>query len=447
MIEQEIERKLRDFRELGIPPLVPRECPIHTADRMVSTIVGARRAGKSFRAMQVAKELLEQGILPGLNHVCALDFDNPILGSMRCTDLTRIQDVFLKINDGFDLKTPLLFILDEIHKIEGWEQYVIDLSANANWRVTVTGSSSRMLRDDIATELRGKALSSTVFPLSFREMLSFKGMTDHPASTKGRAETQRHFEDYLHWGGFPAVVNADERTREPLLRQYFDTMILKDIIQRFNVSKPRQCAHLYNYLLSNIGKAYTLQSAYNFVKAGGFTTSRDSIRDYVHWAEDSWFLFPVSVYSDSLKEQERNYRKMYCVDWALANRNSSSWDGSYSRALENMVFIALRRTRPRVHYYLTRKKRREVDFITTDAHGRPEEAIQVCWSLDDERTVNRETQALASTARYFGTRENLILTLTEERVLDVDGISIHVMPAWKWMLRRTPPAADGAVRP
>ncbi len=434
MIEQELQRKFEDFRELGIPSLVPRAGRIHQVDRMVSTVIGARRSGKSFRVLQFAEEMIGEGLLPSLDHVCSVDFDNPILANLSATDLPLIQKTFLKLNSSFTLKTPLLFIFDEIHRIEGWEDYVIDLSRNVHWKVVVTGSSSKLLKDDIATSLRGKSVTSPVYPLSFAEYLRFQNFREKPASTKGQAVIRSLFDDYLKWGGYPALPKTAEFSRVTLLREYFDTMIMKDIVERYNVSKPRQCMHLYNYLLSNMGRPYTLKSAYEFLKQSGYATSRDAVRDYVAWAEDAWLLFTVPIFSQSQKEQERNYRKIYCIDWALAIHNSMVWDGSYSRALENMVFIQLRRMFPQVRYYLTRSKRQEIDFLVSDDRGSPVMAVQACISIAHQDTLKRECEPLVAAAKYFGITDNLIVTLDEETCIEVDGIFIHAIPAWKWSL-------------
>ena len=270
MFEHEIERKIEDFRELGIPKYIPRNQKLQFVENMVSTIIGGRRAGKSFRAMQAADEMIDKKNIKSIKQLCIMDFDNPVLSNMKVRDLKLIQHTFLKLNAEFDLKTPLVFILDEIHKIEGWEEYVIDLSRNFNWKVIVTGASSKLLKDDIATELRGKAISTIVYPLDFGEFLKLKKFTYRPGSTKGLSETRRLFDEYLKWGGYPAIANTKEYTKEALLREYFDTMILKDIIQRYNVSKPQQCIYLYNYLLSNISKAHTLPSAFQYLKQGSF---------------------------------------------------------------------------------------------------------------------------------------------------------------------------------
>jgi len=434
MVEQEIERKIEDFRNLGIPKYIPREGRLQLVDNMVSTVIGARRVGKSFRVLQAADEMIRQQVIRSIDQVCLMDFDNPILSNMNAPDLPLIQNTFLKLNPEFELNTPLLFILDEIHKVPGWEEYVIDLSRNPNWKVIVTGSSSKLLKYDIATELRGKAISSMVYPLSFVEFLKFRRFRYKTSSTKGQAEARRMFDEYLKWGAYPAIANLEEYTKEALLREYFDTMILRDIIQRYDVSKPKQCIHLYNYLLSNISKAHTFQSAFQYLKQGGFRTSRDAVRAYINWAQDSWLLFMVPIYSNSLKEQERNYKKIYAIDWALANKNSLIWDGSYSRALENMVFVYLYQRWHRVHYYLTRKKRQEVDFIAVDSHGHPVMALQVCIDISQENTVKRELDAIVTTAKYFGIKENLIITYNQEKDFHKDGISVKAIPAWKWML-------------
>ena len=434
MIENEIQRKIEDFRELGLQKYIPRESNVYIVDNMVTTIIGARRSGKSFRTVQIADEYINKKAIQSIHQICLLDFDNPILSSIKSVDLRLIQNTFLKMNPDYNLRTTILFILDEIHKIMGWEEYVIDLSKNPNWKVIVTGSSSKLLKHDISTELRGKAISSIIFPLTFKEFLKFKNFQHQTGSTKGVAELQRRFDEFLKWGAFPAITNVEINTKEVLLREYFDTMILKDIIQRFNISKPRQCTQLYYFLLSNIGKPHSYTSAFNYIKQSGYKTSRDTIREYINWAVDSWLIFLMPIFSDSIKEQERNYKKLYCIDWALSNKNSLVWDGHYSRSLENIVFISLYQKWPRVNYYLTRSGRKEVDFIAVNNAGIPEMAVQVCMDISNPETFKRELVPLIATAKYFNTKENVIITYNQEKSLKEQGVSIKAIPAWKWLL-------------
>ena len=434
MFEQEIQRKINDFRSLGLPRYVPRENKVHLVENTVSTIIGARRAGKSYRALQVADELIMSGAIGSLRHVCPLDFDNPVLSEMNAKDIRIIPETFLKISPEFELDTPLIFIFDEIHKIAGWEAGVVELSRNRNWKVIVTGSSSKLLKDDIATEFRGKSISSIVHPLSFSEFLSFKDFDKKTASsTKGQAEAKRLFDEYLKWGAYPAIANTEEGSKEAVLREYLDTMILRDIIQRYDVSKPKVCIQLCNYLLSNISRPITGQSVYKYLKESGFATSRDAVRDYINWAVDSWFVFMVNVFSQSHKEQERNYKKTYCIDWGLACQNSHVWDGSFSRAFENMIFMHLVRRYARVHFYVTKTKRQEVDFVALDNKGRLELLAQVCMDISHKDTLKREMEPLVATAKYFKSKENLLITFNQEKSFEEDGIVVNAVPAWKWL--------------
>ena len=134
MFEQEISRKIEDFRTDGIPHYYPRQGKIAVVERMASTIIGGRRTGKSFRVIQAADELLHKKTIKSADQICYLDFDNAILSKMTSTDLPKIQTTFLKLSPQFDIATPIIFILDEIHKISGWEDYVVDLSRNPHWK-------------------------------------------------------------------------------------------------------------------------------------------------------------------------------------------------------------------------------------------------------------------------------------------------------------------------
>jgi len=437
LISNEIERKIADFRAFGIPLLVDRDCVVHVVDQMVSTIIGCRRSGKSFRALQVANDLINNKFIQSIGQICYLDFDNPIFSSLKKDELQHIQTTFFKVTSEIDIHSQLVFIFDEIHKINGWEEFVIDLSRNPKWKVIVTGSSSKLLKQDIATELRGKAISSEIYPLSFKEFLRFKQISIIENTTKTLAEIRRLFEIYLRWGAYPAITKMEEQTAEHLLREYFDTMILKDVIQRYSVSKPLQCTQLYHYLLSLISKPVTLKSAYAFLRQSGFSTSKESIRDYIQWAQDSWLFFMVPTFSDSITEQERNYKKLYAIDWALAQKNSLSWDGSYSRAFENIIFITLKRKWHRTFYYQTHKKKQEVDFLVVDSHGKPAQAIQACMDITDSKTFKREIYPLLSTAQYFGFKDAFIITMDQrEETIKESNCVIHIIPIWKWLLEQ-----------
>jgi predicted AAA+ superfamily ATPase len=434
MIEQALAGKMADFRELGFPEYMRREGRIHRAPHVVSILVGARRVGKSFCAMQFADDLIKEGFLPSLSHVCHVDFDHPVLGKIKAEELSKIQTIFLQQNPAFTQKTPLLFILDEIHRVSGWEDYAIELSRNPHWQVVITGSSARMLSKDISTALRGKSVSTTITPLSFRDFLRFRKMDPDGVSTRQQASIRAAFEDYLRWGAFPAIPQTPDFTKPALLHEYYDTMLLRDIIQRHSIRAADDCIALYTYLLSSMSKPFTVQSAQRYLAGAGYKTGREAIAFYIDYAEDARLFQTLALHTDSAAQAARNYRKIYAVDWALANCNSATWDGTHSRALENMVYMELTRRYSRIRYGLTRSDHREIDFIADDTGGQPVFAAQVSLDVSDPETYEREIAPLAAVAQYHQIPDVVLITRSDERTVEHNGVTIRIVPAWKWLL-------------
>jgi len=399
MANNEIERILSDFWELGFLPTKPREGQILVAHQMVSVVAGVRRGGKSTRVLQHAEELIANGKLPSIRNVVWIDFDNPILATLKADELHLIERAVQRLNPSFEIHTPLLFIFDEIHKIEGWENYVIQLSRNPYRKVVVTGSSSKLLQGDIATELRGKSITTHMYPLSFSEFLGFNDIPPG-SSSKAVADITRCFDQYLRWGAFPALYHIIDAFKPQLLREYFDTMMLRDVIQRYNISKPAQCTKLLTYYYSNMAKPHTLKASYEYIKSTGMPTSRDALRSYTEIAEDSSMLYSIPIFSNSLKDRERNYSKIYPVDWGLAQHTSPVWYGYLSRALETIVFIELKRRGFCVNYYLTRKDRKEIDFVVSK-QGQVIALIQVSMNTSNQKTFDREIAPPHSHCQIF----------------------------------------------
>ena len=232
------------------------------------------------------------------------------------------------------------------------------------------------------------------------------------------------------------MSQLDEKLRDTILNEYFDTMLLKDIIERYNVSKPQQCVYLLRFLLSNISKPFTQSSAYEALKSTGMPTSKDSVADYIDWARDSFLCYTIPLLSGSIKEQTRNYQKLYAIDWALSSANNWVWDGRHSRSLENMVFLQLLRSGKKINYYLTREKRQEIDFVVSNNNGKVEYLIQACWSLSDKTVVKRETEPLSIAMEYFGLSEATIVTSNESDEIKLGPGTIKAVPAWKWLLEK-----------
>ena len=253
-------------------------------------------------------------------------------------------------------------------------------------------------------------------------------------STKGIADILRAFDEYLEFGSFPAIPVVNKLTKEFLLREYFNTMLLKDIIQRHSVSTPNQCISLYKYLISCISKPVTIESCYKHIKTSGLTTSKDYIKDYIKYAMDTYFLFNIDIFSDSLKQKEINPKKSYCIDWGLVHYNSPVWDGHKTRALENLIFIHLRQKYSDINYYLTKTEREEINFVVSSKRQVPEMLIQVSMDVSDTTTFNRELNPLIKSAKYFNCKNNFVITYNQENQLSEQNVEINFIPAYKFLL-------------
>jgi uncharacterized protein len=164
------------------------------------------------------------------------------------------------------------------------------------------------------------------------------------------------------------------------------------------------------------------------------TTSKDAIKEFIRHAADAWFLFNIKIFSNSPKQQELNYKKSYAIDWALANFNSPVWDGYYSRAFENIVYIHLKQFYSSINYYLTKTGREEVDFIVSNKQKNPEMIIQASMDISNTDTYKREVMALVKTAKYFNCKNNFIITYNSQQTINIDNIKISVVPAYKFLL-------------
>ncbi|HOC73225.1 MAG TPA: DUF4143 domain-containing protein, partial [Candidatus Hydrogenedentes bacterium] len=169
-----------------------------------------------------------------------------------------------------------------------------------------------------------------------------------------------------------------------------------------------------------------------YLKSLGHKVPKSSVSDYVAWFEDAYFLFSVRVFDASSARRETNPKRVYCVDHALVSSVSSGVLVNAGHLLENLVFVALRRMHPTLHYYKTRTGH-EVDFVVP-GRGGARALVQVCESLAEEETRKREVTALAESMSELGLKEGIIVTRGEEEDIRTGSGRILVVPAWRFLL-------------
>ncbi len=425
----ELEEVIVEFHKLGLPEVKERELTLPDLDKAV-TVIGLRRVGKTYLLFQVIHRLLRAKNLK-LENIFYVNFEDNRLEGMGSKELSRIVELYRKYNP--DSKTMYLFF-DEIQNVTGWERFVRRLLERRDVRIFVTGSSSKLLSKEIATTLRGRSLSYTLFPLSFREFLAFKGFkAEEPFIEDERGKIKRYLDEYLQFGGFPEIVNYDAHLRLRTLREYLDMVVYKDLVDRYGIEKVSVMKSLIRLVVKNFSRRVSVRSLYNTLSSQA-RLSRNTVYEYFSYLEDVGFVFPVRKFSFSEKVSQRGTPKLYVIDNGFPTIYGLEDVGF---RMENVVAIELLRRKHYFNpaldvYYWQDRTRREVDFVVVEGF-RVRELIQVCYDLD-YNTRKRELDALLKASRELGCNNLRVVTWDYEGVGEVDGRRVEFAPLWKWLL-------------
>ncbi len=430
MIEMRLEEVITEFHRFGIPKLKERslELPLNLNKAIV--ITGLRRTGKTYLMYQAMRELTSTINIEQLFYI---NFEDERLTGLNSQDLSRIVELYKKYNP--DAKTMYLF-LDEIQNVNGWEKFVRRLLERKNARIFITGSSSKLLSGEIATALRGRNLTYRLFPLSFKEYLRFKELEIRaPLTEDDRGLIRKYLDEYVHFGGFPEIVDYEELLKIRTLQEYLDMMIYKDIVERYEIKKIGVMKELIRVTVKNFGNRMSVRKLYTGVLASGRELSKNKIYEYFSYLEDIGFIIPVRKFSYSEMERMRSMPKLYVVDNGFPTVYGLKDVG---RRMENLVAVELMRRKYYSHptyeisYYLG--ENREVDFVVSEGQ-RVKELIQVCYDPTEVETKKREIKGLIHASKELKCKELKIITWDYEGEENVDGKKIKYVPLWRWLLR------------
>ena len=422
---------LLDFQEVRLETGVPRRLHIETVSGKATVCIGVRRSGKSTYMFQIMERLLASGVTR--ENILYLNFFDDRLHNLRRDGFGNITEAYYALYPEKKNKEMVHCFFDELQDLADWETFIDRLMRTENCTVYLTGSSAKMLSREIATQMRGRALSWEIFPFSFREYLDWKGTECIGSlSTKKRLLVQKAFDEYWETGGFPEVVGLNRRLRIKTHQEYLQAILFRDLVERHDVSHPKAITDLAYRLLDNIASLYSVNSLTGYLKSLGHKAPKSAVADYLEWFEDAYFLFTVRIFDASLARSNTNPKKIYCVDHALISSVASGILINAGHLLENLVFIALRRLYPDIYYYKT-KTGKEVDFIVP-LHGGARVLIQVCESLKEPQTRKRETAALTEAMAELGLKTGKIVTRNDSEQIENGGGIIEVVPIWRFLL-------------
>ena len=392
----------------------------------VIVIKGVRRSGKSTLLINEIKRLISNGT--DVKNILFVNFEDQRFRMFdEQTLLEDIKNVYLEYIKPVG---DIVIMLDEVQNVNAWEQWVLkeyELSCN---RLYVTGSNSHLLGAEFGTALSGRYLDIEVFPLSFKEYLDFNGIQIHskPELLHHKMTLQQHFNSYMKHGGFPkTVLLGDEALKKDTIKSYYDSILLKDIVARYKLKNYQVLNELALLLLSNNASI----NAYNKLK-NNFSSSFDTIRDYVEYLTNSYMILSIPKFDYSLKKQIANPKKFYAIDTGFSNSVSFSVSKKIGANLENIIFLELRRRDKEIHYYKT-EKGREIDFLIQKENLT--ELIQVSATLENEETRHRELRVFSEANKELrGEIRAVLITLDRSEIIEYDGCKIEIVNVLAFLL-------------
>jgi hypothetical protein len=433
MIDKEILSEIiLDYQNNTLPPLVERELqnsinleiPLNRA----TTISGPRRSGKTYFLYSLIKKLIHKGIKK--ERTLYINFENPRLVAIDLNDLISFLNAFYEIYPD-NKKQKIWLFLDEIQRIENWEIFIRDLLEKRDAYIFISGSSSKLLSQEIATSLRGRTLDYLILPFSFKECLSLKDINYQKyLSSEEKAKILNIFSNYFSWGGYPEIL-LYARERKKIINEIIEVTIFRDLMERYNLRNLKVIKLMFNYLVQ--GRAFSIHKFYNYLKSLNIKVSKNSLYNYLEYFNDAYIFFPLRRFSWSLKNIEQSIPKIYSVDNGLIEAIVAENKGS---KLENLVFLSLLRKELKpnkeIFYYLSSNSE-EVDFVIKK--GKKIMAlIQASFSLSNYQTKEREVKALIKASQELNCSNLVIITYNEEGEEIIKDKKINYIPAWKWLL-------------
>lgn len=345
---------------------------------LIKVIIGIRRCGKSVLMKQIIDELKTKGI--DEEHIIYINFEDYDYDIY--TDSHKFHDfVKAKIKDN---KKYYLFF-DEIQNVDKWEKVINSFKATLNVSIFLTGSNSDILSGELATHISGRYVSFKISPFSFKEVCQLKNVLD-----KNKYELLDVFEEYVKWGGLPQVfMQVDDMSKKTYLNDVYNSIIVKDIVTRFNVKDVDLLNRIITYILTTPAKTFSAESLAKYFESISRSVSLETIYNYIDYITRAMLIEKSSRYDIRGKRILTGKYKYYLTDLGFTNILSEGKKEQLGAYLENIVYNELINRGYTV--YIGTNDASEVDFIATRFQEKI--YIQVAYLLANEETITREFNA------------------------------------------------------
>ena len=369
---------------------------------LIKVLTGMRRSGKSTLLDLWERKLIDDGIAP--EHIIHINFE-----FMLWDDVKDYRALYQLLQEQMAGKEHVYLLLDEIQLVQNWEKAINSIFAEQKADIYVTGSNAKMLSSEIATLLSGRYVLIEVYPLSFREYLDF--------CPDEKQHIDEAFQQYLQFGGMPVIpgMPQDMNVIQTVLSGIYNTVLMKDIVQRNAVRDPALLEQIVRFLADNIGNPVSTSKISGYLTSQGRKTTPGTVDNYLKMLRDSYIFYRADRYDIKGKLYLKTLEKYYIVDNGLRNALLGFHGGDYGHVLENIVYLELLRRGYEVG--VGKLGNLEVDFIAS----KPARKVyyQVSASIMDEKTRDRELAPLQQIPDQY---EKVVLTMDRTYIKDFNGI-------------------------
>lgn len=424
--KQLLKQIIRDFHLSENFDVKPRNIQPPIDTKKIITLIGVRRCGKTSIFYHMINQLIEK---IEKTKILFLNFEDERF-ELNSDELDLILQAYMELYPSYKL-SECYFFFDEIQNIPNWEKFIRRMYDTISKNIFITGSNSKLLSSEIATSLRGRTLNFEIFPLSFKEYLSFKDIEVDFYSSKSLAFIKNAQESFLKNGSFPEILFLEEIYANKTLQEYFNVLLYKDLAERYNITNTVALKFFLKRIISSSTKQISINKIFNELKSSGIKIGKNTLYEFLEYVQNIYLALTLQKYDNSLINKELGEKKIYSIDIGLNNATEFRFSDDIGKSLENAVFLELKRKEFDIYYYRTSKS--ECDFLVFDKNT-ISDVIQVTFDMSDENTKNREIKGLIEACKNFDLKSGIIITFDNEDELIENGIKIKIIPFYKWSI-------------
>lgn len=356
-------------------------------NRLIKVLVGQRRVGKSYIIRQLISYLINE---KDVNPQNIFYLNKELFEFDDINSAAELNELILLYKKKLKIKGKIFLFIDEVQNINEWEKLISSLAQHTvdDYEIFITGSNSKLLSGELATLLSGRYIVFEVFPFSYNEYLEIKNIQNSKTALL----------EYIGTTGLPEIYNLDNKD---IKRHYFEsllnTILLKDIMQRYKIRDYVLLEDLFLFLLHNTGNMISVPSIIKYYKSKNRRADYYTLSSYIKYMEEAFIIGECSKQSLKTKELLSGNKKYFLNDLGFKNYLYPNMTQDIAGMLENIVFLHLKNAGFRVS--VGQVKSYEIDFIAE--RNNTKLYIQVSYLLASDETIHREFRPLEEVKDNF----------------------------------------------